>query len=149
MVASVVLIGPSKLCAKRLPLASYSEICSTTAVATGTVTEIVHVTPEVPDVQSVLLAIETEVGAVVGLGVAPLTVYTAMLIVAVAGETNAGLRVLDETPLAGMKTLIVAPVVWEAVVPPRGIGLEPAPPPPPQAAIKAANAVRPAPKSKR
>jgi len=86
IVASVVLIGPSRLCANRLPFAPYSEIWSTTAVATGTVTVIVQLTPLAPVVQSELDAIVTDVGLGVGFGVTPLTVYTAIVIVDVLGE---------------------------------------------------------------
>ncbi|HTV93631.1 MAG TPA: hypothetical protein VMG98_13025 [Verrucomicrobiae bacterium] len=104
-----------------------------------------QLTPFVPVVQSELVAIVTETGAEVGLGVAPSTVYTAIAIVAALDEMYAGFRVLDELPLLGIKTLTVAPVVCGAPDPLCGSGLDP--PPPPQATTRAAKAARPAPKT--
>jgi hypothetical protein len=110
---------------------------------------IVQLTPFAPLVQSGLVAIVIDTGTGAGLGVAPLTVYTEIVIVAVLGEMNAGLRTFEDALLLlGIRTRTVAPVALEAVEPLAGRGLEP-PPPPPHEVIRAANAAMAAPNSKR
>jgi hypothetical protein len=103
------------------------------------VTVIVQLVPLELVAQSGLVAIVIESGVGSGLGVAPLTVYNPIVIVAVLGEIKFGFRVLELVLLFGMTTRTVAPVVCGTfALPVCGRALEPPPPPPPHAHAKTA-----------